>query len=81
MAVKRSKSRGRNLARTETQAGLQVSRYVSGERGRTNGREHIGAVSASRPRLQPQKSREYPRLTHYPLVAVTLDELIATMAG
>lgn len=52
MAVKKSKSRGRDLKHTETQAGLNVSRYVSGERGRTDGREKLSAVSAASPKLR-----------------------------
>jgi hypothetical protein len=57
MAAKRSKSRGRDLRHTETQAGIDISRIVSGERGRTNGVEKIGAVSAIKPGLRRRKPR------------------------
>lgn len=57
MAVKRSKSRGRDLKHTETQAAINVSRKVEHERGRTDGVEKIGAVSAAKPRLNRRKPR------------------------
>jgi hypothetical protein len=70
VAVKRTKSRGRDLKHTETQAALNVSRKVSGERGRTDGRESIGAVSAASPKLQ----RKSPSLKRSP--NMTRDDLI-----
>jgi hypothetical protein len=57
MAAKRSKSRGRDLKHTETQAAINVSRRVSGEKGRTDGVEKIGAVSAAKPGLRRRKPR------------------------
>lgn len=54
---RRSKSRGRNLARTETQAGINVSRFVEGERGRSPGKLALSAISASAPGLKRQTAR------------------------
>jgi hypothetical protein len=70
MAVKKSKSRGRDLRHTETQAGLNVSRKVSGERGRTDGVEKIGAISAASPKLRRKKPSEKrsPNMTRDDLI-------------
>ena len=72
MAVKRSKSRGRDLKHTETQAGINVSRKVSGERGRTDGREAIGAISAASPKIQRRKPslKRTPNLTREDIAAM-----------
>ncbi len=70
VAVKRSKSRGRDLRHTETQAGINVSRKVTGERGRTDGVEKIGAISAASPKLRRKKPSEKrsPNMTKADLI-------------
>jgi hypothetical protein len=78
--AKRSSNRGRNLKRTETQAKVNVSRYVSGERGRTNGIESLSAVAASSPRLRRKPPNSYVRLMP-DLRPITLEEVIHNDAG
>ena len=55
--AKNKKSRGRDLRHTETQAGIDISRYREGK-GITPGRVQIGAVSAIKPGLQKRKPTE-----------------------
>lgn len=79
MAIKRNKSRGRDLKHTETQAQLDVTRYVTNERGRTDGRESIGAVSAVSPglrRKQPSVKRS-PNLTAADIARMPADAKVA----
>jgi len=79
MAIKRSKSRGRDLKHTETQAGIDITRYVSNERGRTDGRESIGAVSAVSPGLRRKRPSEFrsPNLTAADIARMPPDAKIA----
>jgi len=79
MAVKRNKSRGRDLKHTETQAAMDISRKVSNERGRTDGRESIGAVSAVSPGLRRKRPVEFrsPNLTAADIARMPMDAKVA----
>jgi|SRR5262245_21526069 len=83
MAVKRTKSRGRDLKHTETQAGINVSRYVEGERGRTNGVEKLSAVSAASPKLRRKPPRVFrsPNMTRDDIAASELPDAHLTKTG
>jgi hypothetical protein len=65
MARKKSNNRGRDLRRTETQAALDIGRYVTNERGRANGKEKLDVVSGVKPGLRRRKPSEKrsPNLT------------------
>lgn len=69
------KSRGRDLKHTETQAALEVSRRVTNERGRTDGLEKVGAVSAVSPNLRRKPPRTFrnPSLTRSDLANLPPD--------
>ena len=59
MSKRTRTNRGRNLKRTESQAQLEVSRRVTNERARTDGRESIGAVATPSLKLKRKKPREH----------------------
>lgn len=74
MATRKRTNRGRDLRHTETQAGIDVTRYVA-ERGKTPGMLKLGAVPASSPRLR----RRFPRTNAGTLPIQAPDGTIGSM--
>lgn len=75
MSKRKTSNRGRDLRHTETQAQVDIKRYVSNERGRTDGRSAQSAVSGVSPSLKRKTPSTFrsPSLTRADLECVPTD--------
>ena len=77
MSKRKTSNRGRDLRHTETQAQVDIKRYVTNERGRTDGRSAQSAVSGVSPNLKRKTPSTFrtPSLTRADLQDVPTDAL------